>query len=397
LRVAPVGDGAIALDLGTTEGQCIVVDRNGWRVAPTAPVLFRRSALTAPLPEPQRGGDLDPLRQLLNVDETGFRLIVGWLVAALMPELPHPILALVGEQGTAKSTAARLVVSLIDPSPAPLRTPPREMRSWAAAAAASWVVALDNVSTIPPWFSDTLCKAVTGDGIVERALHTDDDISVLSFRRCIALTSIDAGRLAGDLAERLLTVELARIPAEVRRLDAEIASAYDTAKPAVLGALLDLTSQVLDELPGVTLDDLPRMADFARVLGALDLVCGWSTVADYTAAIKDASQAVLDSDPIAEAIYELVGRGGGWRGTASELLDRITPDRPPMGWPRSPHAVRGAITRLAPALRANGVTVEFTRAGHDRRRVLTLRSANPPDVSDPTQTSASSASSAEER
>jgi hypothetical protein len=133
------------------------------------------------------------------------------------------------------------------------------------------------------------------------------------------------------------------------------------------------------------------------VLGALDLACGWSTVADYTAAIKDASQAVLDSDPIAEAIYELVGRGGGWRGTASELLDRITPDRPPMGWPRSPHAVRGAITRLAPALRANGVTVEFTRAGHDRRRVLTLRSANPPDVSDPTQTSASSASSAEER
>jgi hypothetical protein len=180
LRVAPVGQGTIALDLGTTDGQCIVVDRSGWRIASTAPVLFRRSALTAPLPEPQGGGSLDPLRQLLNVDEVGFRLIVGWLVAALMPELPHPILALIGEQGTAKSTAARLVVSLVDPSPAPLRTPPREMRSWAAAAAASWVVALDNVSTIPPWFSDTLCKAVTGDGIVERALHTDDDISVLS-------------------------------------------------------------------------------------------------------------------------------------------------------------------------------------------------------------------------
>ena len=139
---------------------------------------------------------------------------MAWLVAALFPEIPHPILALVGEQGTAKSTAARLVVSLVDPSPAPLRTPPREMRSWAAAASASWVVALDNVSTIPDWFSDTLCKAVTGDGIVERALHTDDDINVLTFRRCVALTSIDAGRLAGDLAERLLTVELARIPSE---------------------------------------------------------------------------------------------------------------------------------------------------------------------------------------
>ncbi len=396
LRVASIGSGSIALDLGTTEGRCVLVDRTGWRRAERAPVLFRRSALTAPLPEPERGGSLDPLRQLLNVDESGFRLIVGWLVAALLPELPHPILALIGEQGTAKSTAARLVVSLVDPSPALLRTPPREMRSWAAAAAASWVVALDNVSTIPPWFSDTLCKAVTGDGIVERALHTDDDISVLSFRRCIALTSIDAGRLAGDLAERLLTVELARIPMSVRRLDADIASAYEAAKPAVLGALLDLTSRVLAELPHVTLAELPRMADFARVLAALDVVRGWTTVTDYTAAVKDASRAVLDSDPIAEAIYELVGRGGGWRGTASELLDRITPDRPPMGWPRTPHAMRGAITRLAPALRANSVTVEFARAGHDRRRVLTLRAADAGAIRTAEQTSASSASSAEE-
>jgi len=396
LRVASTGDGSIALDLGTTEGRCVLVDRNGWRVAPRAPVLFRRSALTAQLPEPRRGGSLDPLQQLLNVDEAGFRLIVGWLVAALLPDLPHPILALIGEQGTAKSTAARLVVSLVDPSPAPLRTPPREMRSWAAAAAASWVVALDNVSTIPPWLSDTLCKAVTGDGIVERALHTDDDINVLSFRRCIALTSIDAGRLAGDLAERLMTVELARIPTAVRRLDADIATAYDAAKPALLGALLDLTSNVLDELPAVTLDELPRMADFARVLGALDVVCGWTTVADYTAAVRDASQAVLESDPIAEAIYGLVGRGGGWRGTASELLDRITPDRPPVGWPRTPHAMRGAITRLAPALRANGVTVESARTGHDRRRVLTLRGTERGDVSEPAPTSASSASSAVE-
>jgi hypothetical protein len=237
---------------------------------------------------------------------------------------------------------------------------------------------------------------VTGDGIVERALHTDDDINVLSFRRCIALTSIDAGRLAGDLAERLLSVELARIPTAVRRLDADIASAYDAAKPALLGALLDLTSQVLNELREVTLDELPRMADFARVLGALDLVCGWTTVADYTAAVRDASQAVLESDPIAEAIYGLVGRGGGWRGTASELLDRITPERPPAGWPRTPHAMRGAITRLAPALRANGVTVEFARTGHDRRRVLTLRAAESGGVSEPAPTSASSASSAVE-
>ena len=272
LRVAPAGEGTVALDLAGEDGRCVVLDAGGWQLRDRSPVLFRRSALTAPLPEPERGGSLDELRRLLNVDEERFRLVVAWLVAALVPDIPHPILALTGEQGTAKSTAARLVVSLIDPSPAPLRTAPHEMRSWAAAASASWIVALDNVSSIQPWFSDTLCKAVTGDGIVERALFTDDDISVISFRRCIALTTIDAGRLAGDLAERLLAVELARIPTDRRRPDAEINTAYGAARPRILGALLDLTVEALAALPVVQLDELPRMADFARILAALDRV-----------------------------------------------------------------------------------------------------------------------------
>ncbi len=221
LRLARHNDG-IVLDLGTVDGRCIIADRDGWRAQSRSPVLFRRTALTSPLPEPLRGGNLDRLQDLLNVDEDGWHLLIGWLVAALIPELPHPILALFGEQGTAKSTTARMLVELIDPSPAPLRSCPRDIRQWAVTAAASWTVALDNVSTVPSWLSDTLCKAVTGDGIVDRALYTDDDVSVLSFRRVVAMTSIDAGALAGDLAERLLPVELARIPNRIFFNDSDI-------------------------------------------------------------------------------------------------------------------------------------------------------------------------------
>jgi hypothetical protein len=377
LRVAAAVGNAVVLDLAGEDGRCVVLDPRGWQLQDRSPVLFRRSALTAPLPEPERGGSLDELRRLLNVDEERFRLVVAWLVAALVPDIPHPILALTGEQGTAKSTAARLVVSLIDPSPAPLRSAPNEMRSWAAAASASWIVALDNVSSIPAWFSDTLCKAVTGDGIVERALFTDDDISVISFRRCIALTTIDAGRLAGDLAERLLVVELARIPTDRRRPDAEISAAYSAARPRILGALLDLIVDALGALPAVQLDELPRMADFARILAALDRVRGWDTLASYRTAAAEAVQAVLESDPVAEAVIAFIGRGGGWQGTASELLDRITPERRPRGWPQSPRGLSGALARLAPALRAHGVLIEREARGSER--ILTLR-ADDPDI-----------------
>ena len=231
------------------------------------------------------------------------------------------------------------------------------------------------MSSIQPWFSDTLCKAVTGDGIVERALFTDDDISVISFRRCIALTTIDAGRLAGDLAERLLAVELARIPTDRRRPDAEITTAYGAARRRILGALLDLTVEALAALPIVQLDELPRMADFARILAALDRARGWHTLDSYRTAAAEATQAVLESDPVAEAVIAFIGRGGGWQGTASELLDRITPERRPRGWPQTPRGLSGALARLAPALQAHGVIFERHTRGSDR--LLTLPRATP--------------------
>ncbi len=103
----------------------------------------------------------------------------------------------------------------------------------------------------------------------------------------------------------------------------------------MLGALLDLTAEVR-ALPGVRLDELPRMADFARILGALDHVRGWSTLADYTAAAAAASQAVLDGDPIAAAVLDLMAQQTVWSGSAAELLARLTPEHRPQGWARTP-------------------------------------------------------------
>jgi hypothetical protein len=371
LRVATAADGLV-LDLGTPDGAAIHITPTGWRLVNPSPVLFRRTGLIDPIPTPIAGGTLDGLRRLMNVDDTRFRLIVAWVIAALFENIPHPVLTLLGEQGTAKSTAAEMIVSLIDPSPAPLRTPPRDARSWSAAAAAGWTVALDNVSTIPPWFSDTLCKAVTGDGVVDRSLYTDDDVNVLRFRRCVALTSIDAGALAGDLAERLLIVELDVIPPNKRRPVADILNDYHQARPAVLGAVLDLATQVLAALPGVKVDQLPRMADFARILAALDTVTGWTTLDDYRTTAAEATAAVLEADPLAQALLTFARRNP-WQGTAGQLLNAITPDRPPRDWPATARKLSGDLRRIAPALRANGITVTFDRAnGGARQRLITL-------------------------
>ena len=168
----------------------------------------------------------------------------------------------------------------------------------------------------------------------------------------------------------MLAIELVRIPPARRLPDAEINAAYAAARPVVLSALLDLTARVLAVLPVVKPDVLPRMADFARVLAAVDRIQGWNTLRSYTDAAADATTAVLESDPVAAAVVALLDHDETWEGTTSELLELITPERRPRGWPQSARGLAGALTRLAPALRAYGISYERQTRGATRRIVL---------------------------
>lgn len=361
LRVARHDD-RIIVDLGTADGRCVAVGPDGWQRLPASPVVFRRSGAMKSLPEPVRDGDgLARLRGLLNMTDDGFRLLVAWLVAAFIPDLPHPILTFRGEQGTGKSWSAAMVIGIADPSGAPKRTAPRDLKSWAVQAFNSWAICLDNISIVPDWLSDALCRAVTGDGIVDRALYTDDDVVVLEFRRVLALTTIDAGALAGDLAERLLTIELQLIPDHKRREEAELNQTYADAHPAILASLFDLLAQVLKVLPDVELSERPRMADFARVLAAVDHVTGWNTLDSYRATAADAVADVLDGEPFAQAVVDLVRAAGpeGVTVTAAQLLESVAaPEKLPKKWPKDPTRAGGQLKRLAPALRTIGIDVD---------------------------------------
>lgn len=381
VRVGPFGDGVV-MDLGTASGEAVVVDHAGWRMVARSPILFQRTALTGELPAPQRGGRLDALRELLNVTDATWPILLGWMVAALIPEMPHPILMLGGQQGTGKTSAARFVCGLFDPSDAPVRSQPRAEEAWAMGVANCWAAVIDNVSNIPDWWSDALCKVVTGDGYLRRTLYSNGDVSVLSFRRVIALTSIDAGALRGDLGERLVLVDLEPIEPSKRKTERELDAAYKAAKPAILGALLDLLVSVLGKIDSVRLPTLPRMADFARVLAAVDATLGTDSFAQFADQGKRIAGEVLDADPVGEAIARFARERGEWTGAANQLLREIKPNNAGREWPDGPRGLAAAIKRLIPALALHGVRVVVPRP-NDRTRTYflsaTAQTAQPPD------------------
>jgi DNA polymerase III delta prime subunit len=383
LRVGEHGAGVV-IDLGTADGAAVEADAEGWRILDRSPIVFRRTELTMPLPIPERGGDLEQLRAVLNVNDDSWPLLLGWLISVFFPEIPHSILLFAGEQGCGKSTAARLATMVADPSAAPLQAPPANVENWITTAQGSHVVTLDNLSGVPVWLSDALCRAVTGESLAKRTLYTDGDLHVTKFRRCVVLTTIAPGALRGDLAERLVTVDLDRIDPRHRRPENELRSRFDDMHPSLLGAALDLLAQVLEALPGIDLEQHPRMADMARVYAAVDHITGSNSLPTYLANGDKIAQAVVSDDLVASAVVDLIAARDTWHGTPTQLLDQLTqqqfPDgkRPPKGWPQTASGLSRQIRLATTALRQVGVDVEIDRgAPPTRKRTIRLTKNEP--------------------
>lgn len=153
-------DGRLYLDLGDETWRAVEIDAAGWRVIDDPPVRFRRAAGMQALPAPVSGGSVEVLRSFLNVrSDFDFVLVIAWALACLRNRGPYPVIVLSGEQGSAKSTFSAILRALLDPNTAPLRALPREDRDLFIAASNGHVLAFDNVSGLPAWISDTLCRS----------------------------------------------------------------------------------------------------------------------------------------------------------------------------------------------------------------------------------------------
>ena len=131
-----------------------------------------------------------------------------WLLAAFRPKGPYPILGLNGEQGSAKTTTARVARKLIDPFKAPIRTKPRNELDLMIAARNSHIVTLDNLSNIEQWLSDALCRLSTGGGLTTRKLYTDEEENILDAQRPVLLNGIEEVAVNGDLLDRMVVLSL---------------------------------------------------------------------------------------------------------------------------------------------------------------------------------------------
>jgi putative DNA primase/helicase len=372
--------GKMYLDLGDPSWRAVEITADGWTAIDRAPVKMLRSPSMRALPAPEAGSLIEELRQFVNVkSDDDFLLVVAWIVAALRERGPFPILVASGEAGSGKSVFSRMLRSLVDPSAAPIRAVPRDDRDLVVSASNSWLLAFDNLSSVPAWLADALCRLATGSGFATRMLHTDRDEMIFEAARPVIINGISSLTDRADLADRSVTIHLSAIAEADRRAEDELLAEFESARPRILGALLDAVSRALCNIATVKLDRTPRMADFAKWITAAEAGLGREPgefLAAYEGNRRDVVEATFEADVVAVAIWKLIttDRPEGFDGTPQDLLtaiNAIVPEstRKTRSWPENPAQFGNRVARATPLLKARGCVVERRHSG---KRIITI-------------------------
>ena len=268
-----------------------------------------------------------------------------------------------------------MVRKLADPNVLFIRSLPKEERDMMISTINSWIMSYGNVSSLPGWLSDALCRLSTGGGLSTRALYTDNDEMLFDARRPILLDGITKFVKKEDLIDRAIFLNFLAIPEDKRMTEAVFWDAFDKDYPLILGACFDTVARAMEIMPDIHLKSLPRMADFAVLGEAVGRAIGLEPgrfLEIYRGNRMAANDASLENSKVAFAIRKYIQeypdasctQDDPWTGTSSDLLGALNvvadeTTKASKQWPRTPKGMSTALRRLAPQLRLVGVQIDF--------------------------------------
>jgi len=372
--------------------EVVHIDRTGWRLRQgDIPVRFQHRRMAGILPQPVAGGTIDDFRPFLNVVNDHHAPVLAAWVAAALAGVSSPIVMLLGEQGSAKSTLARKLMWLIDPTNSPMEKAalllkPKKPEDVMVAAKNCSIMAYDNLSGIDAELADLLCMVATGGTFQNRKLYTNSEQHVVDLQKPTILTGLDRSSLRGDFLSRMMPVHLKAIESSQRKTDDQVNREFLAARPKLLGYIFGLVARGLDTSIDLSGWNLSRMGWFhqfaARAVGpeVVNAVFEDDTTQNHIAS--------LESCVIRKYLLKLMDENGNrWFGTTEEMLLALNtlrePEKEPDRWPKDPTRLSTQITRFAPALRCiEGIQFEDQRTNKRRNFLVTRTKADGHDLTD---------------
>jgi hypothetical protein len=374
-------EGALWYDLSNAQWEAVRITQDGWEIVTEPPILFRRFAHQSPQVTPNPDGSIEALKDFLNLANPEQELLLFvYLVTCFLPDIPHPIPVLYGPQGASKTTLARILRRFIDPSAVEVLSLPMNINDLVQQLSHHWFAFFDNVTGMPGWVSDALCRAVTGEGFSKRELYSDDDDVIYAFRRCLGLNGINLAVQKPDLLDRSILFKLERIAREHRKGEKDLWERFERARPQILGGIFDVLSQTMRLRRNVELQSLPRMADFAFWGCAAAQALGHTQeefLDAYYQNIGEQNEEAIHENPVAIALMAWMENRDEWEGTPSELLNELEAmanvekiDMRQKYWPKAANALSRRINEVKTNLAEVGVVIRSEKATNGKRMIL---------------------------
>lgn len=379
-RVTMLGD-TIWYDLSNEAWQAVKITAEGWEVVDSPPILFRRYAhQQAQVLPVKSGGQVKDLLPFVNLakEEHGNLLLV-YLISCFVPEIPHPIPILYGPQGAAKTTLARMLRNLIDPSSVGVLSMPTVSNDLIQLISHHWFAFFDNVTFMPDWVSDALCRAVTGEGFSKRELYSDDEDIIYNFRRCVGLNGINLAARKPDLLDRGILLKLDRIANNQRKGERAIWKDFELARPIILGGIFDALSKAMRLYKDIHLDEVPRMADFTlwgcaiaeSLTGTRD-----GFLKTYLTNIGEQHDEAIQENVVASVMMTFMEDREDWEGSPSDLYGELLKvaesenlTSKGSGWPRSASLLSRRINEVKTNLAEKNVMIQSEKVGNGKRLI----------------------------
>lgn len=384
-RVASI-PGGIELDLGdekhtrvqVTAGQVETITKG-------SDTLFHGSPVSRPMVMPAQGGNLDLLKQHVNLSAVDYLLFIAWLSYTLAhPKVStskYVILVIQGDQGSGKTYLCNhVILKLLDPNHVGVQVFPGNSKDLTIAAQNAHVLCYDNMRNFRPDMADILCMAATGGAISNRALYTDSDQHIHYLHVALVLNGIHSFINQADLAQRCLSIRTLTLPEVNRKSEAAMVKALEDDLPVIVRGLLDLIAAVFQHLPEAEVTNPERMLDFVHWLAAMEKVYG-APAGVFQSAYSDAlRQSQMDSlldNSLGAALIEFTSdmKTNTWSGTPAALhkeLNKLvtTGTTYSREWPQNPISLSKRLNALKSSLLTQGVAIEFSRG---KQRTITIR------------------------
>lgn len=372
---------ALWYDLSNSEWQAVKISENGWEIIDHPPALFRREQHQKPQINPNNEcGNIWMFFDSANVPENKKLILLVYLVSCFIPDIPHPVIIIYGPPGSGKSLLMEFLRDIIDPSQVPKLKIPKGDKDIVQNFDNHYAPFFDNLDTIQPWLSDMICRAVTGEGSEHRALYTDSDSVIRNYRRCVGLTGINVAARKGDLLDRSILIGLDQISQEDRKEETQLRSNFNENLPEILGNIFTIITKAMALYPSVMLENLPRMADFAKWGYAIAEAIGGYGDDFITAYARDEEDRIieaLDANHLSIAIISLMDDLPEWKGTPTELLitlENVAEEEKinikSKNWPKSPTWITRRLNEIKSGLITLGIKIEQNRDG--QKRTITI-------------------------